>query len=55
MFKRYITKLIRIEVERVLSDKNYIKRIKESLRDDTVKQRENENESYLQDLRELHG
>lgn len=52
MFKRYITKLVRIEVQKVLTDKNYINQIKESLQDDIVKQKENENESYLKDMRE---
>lgn len=51
MFKRYFTKLVRAEVQQVLTDKNYIKQLKESLQDDIVKCRENENESYLKDMR----
>ena len=51
MFKRYLTKLVSVEVQRVLTDKNYIKQLKESLQDDIVKQRVNENESYLKDMR----
>ena len=51
MFKRYLTKLVSIEVQRVLTDKNYIKQLKESLQDDIVKQGANENEIYMQDMR----
>lgn len=52
MFKRYLTNLIRTEVQKALTDKNYIKQLKQSLQDDIVKQRENENEGYLKDMRE---
>ena len=55
MFKRYLTKLVSTEVQRVLTDKNYIKQLKESLQDDIVKCRENENESYLKDMRGYDG
>lgn len=51
LFKNYIAKVVREEVERVLFDKRCIDQMKTALQADINRQRVNENDTYLDDMR----
>lgn len=50
-FKRLLTEVVRQEVRAALMDKNYLKQVKASMRDDIEAIRQESNDSYLTELR----